>query len=243
MRMAFAKFGGLAVVALCCYWASRATLSYPWGMALAWLVPPLAFPISALTRRMLDAKPTAGRAEWTTLLTHYAVGLALGAGLLRAFRLAGERPGPPIPVPPQVSLAVAIATSAAVCLTVINLAWRGLGAPFAAKLSSRLATDWMYAWTRNPMGLCTILWLFSFGLRYRSWWLLAWVAVSFSPGWIFFVRRYEERELEIRFGEPYKEYKARTPFLWPRKPRAAGNAVPGTPERENSEEHAGYRSG
>ena len=29
-----------------------------------------------------------------------------------------------------------------------------------------------------------------------------------------------ERELEIRFGKAYLEYKARTPLLWPRRPRA-----------------------
>jgi protein-S-isoprenylcysteine O-methyltransferase Ste14 len=40
--------------------------------------------------------------------------------------------------------------------------------------------------------------------------------VSVFPGWIFFVKRYEERELEIRFGEFYVDYRARTPFLWPR---------------------------
>jgi len=31
-----------------------------------------------------------------------------------------------------------------------------------------LATDWMYARTRNPMLLCTLALLLSFGLRYRS---------------------------------------------------------------------------
>ena len=31
--------------------------------------------------------------------------------------------------------------------------------------------------------------------------------------WILFVRIYEERELEIRFGESYLRYKARTPFF------------------------------
>jgi protein-S-isoprenylcysteine O-methyltransferase Ste14 len=35
---------------------------------------------------------------------------------------------------------------------------------------------------------------------------------------------YEERELEIRFGQSYREYKARTSFLWPRKPRARVSA-------------------
>lgn len=227
MRIRIVKYGGLAVVALCWYWASQARLSYAWATAMTWCVPPLTFPITVVARRLLDAQPTATQAEWTTILQHYATMTALGVGAVLGLRLAGGRPGPLIPVPTWVSLPLVIATSAGCCLTVLNLAWRGLGAPLAVKLSSRLATDWMYAWTRNPMGLCTILWLFSFGLMYRSWWLIAWVAVSFTPAWIFFVKRYEERELEIRFGAGYLEYKARTPFLWPRKPRAPAPASAG----------------
>ncbi len=104
-------------------------------------------------------------------------------------------------------------------LSVVNLALRGLGAPFAVKISSRLATDWMYSWTRNPMVLCTLAWMIAGALMFRSVWLMAWLAVSATPGWLFFVKRYEERELEIRFGAAYLQYKARTPFLWPRRPR------------------------
>jgi protein-S-isoprenylcysteine O-methyltransferase Ste14 len=162
--------------------------------------------------------------QWVTVLAHYATMIALGAGIFRAFRLAKEWPGAEM-VPQKLSLALVILTSIANSLTVLNLAWRGLGAPFAVKLSSRLATDWMYRWTRNPMVLCTLLWLFSLGLMYRSLWIVVWLAVSVTPGWIFFVRRYEERELQIRFGDSYEEYRARTPFLWPRKPRAAACAA------------------
>jgi protein-S-isoprenylcysteine O-methyltransferase Ste14 len=33
-----------------------------------------------------------------------------------------------------------------------------------------------------------------------------------------FVKVYEERELEIRFGDSYRTYRSRTPLLFPRKP-------------------------
>jgi len=33
------------------------------------------------------------------------------------------------------------------------------------------------------------------------------------------VKVFEERELEIRFGASYLEYKSRTPMLFPRRPR------------------------
>jgi len=37
---------------------------------------------------------------------------------------------------------------------------------------------------------------------------------------VVFLKAFEERELEIRFGASYLEYKARTPMLWPRRPKA-----------------------
>jgi hypothetical protein len=44
--------------------------------------------------------------------------------------------------------------------------------------------------------------ILSVGLQYRSTWFVLWVILIVSPGWIFFVRIYEERELQIRFGPP-----------------------------------------
>jgi protein-S-isoprenylcysteine O-methyltransferase Ste14 len=75
------------------------------------------------------------------------------------------------------------------------------------------------------MLLSTLALLLSVGLRYRPTWFVLWLILSVSPGWIFFVRIYEERELEIRFGASYMEYRARTPLLWPRKPRPPGQST------------------
>ena len=109
-------------------------------------------------------------------------------------------------------------------LTVANLALRGLGAPFDIVLSRRLATDWMYTWTRNPMVLATLACLLSVGLWLQSGLFVAWVLILVTPAWVVYLKLYEERELEIRFGQSYREYKARTSFLWPRKPRAQATA-------------------
>ena len=144
--------------------------------------------------------------------------IVLGVGIFPAIRSVQQQPGV-LPIPHQFGLVLVWLTGTPTILTVLNLAVRGLGAPFAAKLSSRLATDWIYVWTRNPMLLCTLALLVSVGLLYRSLWFVLWVIVIVSPGWIFFVRIYEERELEIRFGVPYLEYREKTPFLLPGKPR------------------------
>ena len=87
MDLRLARIGGLVVVALCWYGARRAPWSSAWAMAFVWLVPPLTFPIAAAARKLLDARPTARRADWVTLLAHYATMIVLGAGIFRAFRL------------------------------------------------------------------------------------------------------------------------------------------------------------
>jgi protein-S-isoprenylcysteine O-methyltransferase Ste14 len=46
------------------------------------------------------------------------------------------------------------------------------------------------------------------------------VLLLVTPALLTFVKVYEERELEIRFGVSYLEYKAKTPMLFPRKPKA-----------------------
>ena len=120
-----------------------------------------------------------------------------------------------VPIPHLVAAFFLYATSAVVLLTVLNLALRGLGAPFAVALSRRLATDWLYSRTRNPMVLATLACLFAVGLWLQSALFLLWHLALVTPAWLFLVKVYEERELEIRFGEPYRLYRASTPFLWP----------------------------
>jgi protein-S-isoprenylcysteine O-methyltransferase Ste14 len=130
-----------------------------------------------------------------------------------------------IPIPGEVGLLLAIVTGAAAVLAVLNLALRGLGAPFAIALSRRLAIDWLYAWTRNPMVLATLAFLVALGIWLRSAGFVLWTLLLVSPALLFFVKVFEERELEIRFGVDYQAYKARTPMLIPRRPAVpAGKA-------------------
>ena len=113
-----------------------------------------------------------------------------------------------------------IVASLATLLTVVNLALRGLGAPFAVAFSRKLAVDWMYAWTRNPMVLGTLAFLLALGIWTQSLLFVAWVLLLVTPAWLAFVKIFEERELEICFGNSYLEYKAKTPLLFPHHPKA-----------------------
>jgi protein-S-isoprenylcysteine O-methyltransferase Ste14 len=212
----FLKAAGLALTVACWAWANDCERSRAWDLTLIWAAPLLNFPIAFLARKSLDRRPDAARADRVTTVAHYAAMIALGMAIFPAVRIVRHSPGWAIPVPRSIALALVWITGAAMSLSVVNLAVRGLGLPFAAKLSSRLASDWMYSRTRNPMVLATLAWLFSLGLLFQSVWFLVWVALILSPGWILFVRVYEQRELEVRFGASYLAYKARTPFLLPR---------------------------
>jgi protein-S-isoprenylcysteine O-methyltransferase Ste14 len=221
MTAKLARLAGLVLTVGCWVWARDVQRSATWNWALIWGTPLLAFPITLAGRRFLDTRPAAARVQWANIAVHYAMMIVLGCAIFPAARLGQQFPGPGLPLPRQLGLALLIITGFATLMTVLNLALRGLGAPFAARLSSRLAVDWMYAWTRNPMLLSTLALLVCMGLWNQSLGFVLWVLLIVSPGWIFFVWIYEQRELDIRFGSAYRDYKARTPFLWPHRPRAA----------------------
>jgi protein-S-isoprenylcysteine O-methyltransferase Ste14 len=189
-----------------------------------WVGPLLAFPVTRLGRKALESDPRPERAEGVNVVVHYAMMIVLGCSLFPAVRAILNLPTITLPVLRHLAGGLVGLTGVATFLTVLNLAIRGLGAPFAVKLSTRLATDWMYARTRNPMVLCTLAWFLCLGVWHQSARFILLLALSVVPGWLYFVKVYEERELEIRFGAAYGEYRARTPFLWPRIGRPAAPA-------------------
>jgi protein-S-isoprenylcysteine O-methyltransferase Ste14 len=179
----------------------------------------LVFPLVWLGRMILDRKPTTNRAAWITTFVHYSLGILFGVPIVRAVATHQDWSGWTVPIPVKIGLLLVIITGAAFLLTVVNLALKGFGAPFAIALSRKLAADWLYAWTRNPMVLAGLAFLLSLGIWYQSALFVIWVLILFAPALLFFIKVYEERELEIRFGTSYLEYKSRTPMLFPRRPK------------------------
>jgi protein-S-isoprenylcysteine O-methyltransferase Ste14 len=172
-----------------------------------------------MARTLLDQDPTPANAEWITTLIHAIVMILFGASIIRAVTTFETWRGWQIAVPVEVGLVLAILTGAIALLTVVNLALRGLGAPFALALSRRLAVDWFYAWTRNPMVLATLIFLVALGVWFQSALFILWVCFLMTPALLFFVKVFEERELEIRFGDAYLSYRSQTPMLVPRQPQ------------------------
>jgi protein-S-isoprenylcysteine O-methyltransferase Ste14 len=153
------------------------------------------------------------------MFVQFAVGNLFAVAIIRALTTHQDWPGWTLPIPAEIGLLLAIITGAAFLLTVVNLALKGFGAPFFIALSRKLAADWLYAWTRNPMVLAALAFLLSLGIWYQSVLFMLWVLILFAPALLVFVKVYEERELEFRFGASYLEYKSRTPMLFPRRPR------------------------
>jgi protein-S-isoprenylcysteine O-methyltransferase Ste14 len=180
----------------------------------------LTFPFVWLGRKILDRRQTIGHAVRTTTFVHFGLGFTFGVPIVRAVSTYHDWPGWVLPIPSVIGLVLVIITGTAFLLTVINLALKGFGAPFFIALSRKLAADWMYAWTRNPMALAGLFFFLSLGIWFQSALFVLWILIVFAPAYVFFAKVYEERELEIRFGASYLEYKSRTPMFFPRKPRS-----------------------
>jgi len=199
-------------------WVGRQQFSETTNLSVIVGAVVLVFPVAWLGRILLDRDPTPPSAEWLTTLIHALVMILFGSAIVRALATYESWRGWTIPIPRALGLVLAVITGAAALLSVLNLALRGLGAPFAIALSRRLASDWMYSWTRNPMVVGTLAFLVSLALWMQSALFLVWACFLVSPALLFFVRVFEERELAIRFGDAYLAYKARTPMLIPHRP-------------------------
>ena len=66
------------------------------------------------------------------------------------------------------------------------------------------------------MSLGLYLMAFGIGLLAGSTYLTVGALLLFVPAHIFYLKFFEEYELELRLGQSYTEYKQRVPFLFPR---------------------------
>ena len=223
---AFWQLGaGLALLAaMIAEWSWVQRTTFHTGVSVGLIVGGilLVYPAAALARRALERAPGPERGPWVTLALHVVLLVLLGNAIVEAAKTGTAWPGPALPFPRSGSLVLLWVTGVAAVLSVVNLAIIGLGAPFAPILSQRLATSWLYRWTRNPMGLGTLAFLAALGLWFQSLLFVAWALLLVTPAWLYFVVVYEERELEMRFGDSYREYRARTPLIIPGRRRAPG---------------------
>jgi protein-S-isoprenylcysteine O-methyltransferase Ste14 len=102
-------------------------------------------------------------------------------------------------------------------LAASNKSLRALGSGTNAfRLTKRIVEADVYRYTRNPMSLGYYLFALGVGFISGSSLLTLYVLFGLIPAHLFFLRFFEELELELRLGESYREYKQKTPFLIPR---------------------------
>lgn len=169
--------------------------------------------VTLVGRKLLDSNPTkvaeviAGVQALRLLIYGIAITKAIKTADAWTFGMV-------IPFPQDLGLIILILTGLVLAFTMLNLALGGLGGP-ALVSSLRLATGWMYKYIRNPMILAMFSWLVSWGIYLQSMAFIGWVLFLVIPVEVFFEKHFEEKELEVRFGESYLQYKAITPFMFP----------------------------
>jgi len=96
---------------------------------------------------------------------------------------------------------------------------QGKGTPAPIEPPKNFVAAGLYRFLRNPMYFGALLTVFAEALFFRSTWLLLYGAILWLALHIPTVL-FEEPQLERRFGDSYRQYKARTPRWIPRRPRS-----------------------
>jgi protein-S-isoprenylcysteine O-methyltransferase Ste14 len=88
------------------------------------------------------------------------------------------------------------------------------GTPFPMLPTKKLLIIGPFKYCRNPMTLGTVIMYFGIALMVGSYTSLLFV-VLFMLALVAYIKLVEEKELELRFGQEYVDYKNDTPFIIP----------------------------
>jgi protein-S-isoprenylcysteine O-methyltransferase Ste14 len=172
----------------------------------------------------LRKHPGKTNAEWTSRILHFLfwVGVipptGLGVfypGLWRFDEVLGLSPLPRLSILPVVGISMLLIGVFLFLVSNIVIRFSGKGA-HAFLLTKQVATVSVYRWTRNPMSMGFYFWSVGGGLLIGSTYWTFGALLLVIPMHIFYLKFFEEYELELRLGQPYLEYKRMVPFLFPR---------------------------
>jgi len=97
--------------------------------------------------------------------------------------------------------------------------FRARGTPVPINPPQKLITTGLYAHSRNPMLQGIFLVFFGVGVMTGSISLTFFFSPLFVLFFYFQVTKVEEKEMELKFGQAYIEYKQRVPRFFPRLPK------------------------
>jgi len=174
----------------------------------------------------LRKHPSKVNAEKSSRIMHFLFFAGLGTpflisvfypGLTHLDELVGLEP---LPLKPLFLIAgIILAIPGLYFLGISNKLLRSLGSGANAfRLTKQIVEKDIYKYIRNPMSLGYYLFSLSVGLMSGSTLFTLSVLLGLIPAHVFFLKFFEELELELRFGESYKEYKQKVPFLIPKLP-------------------------
>ena len=121
-----------------------------------------------------------------------------------------------LPGPVAISVGVPIASAGlGLYLWTLVLFARASGTQVPVAPTVRIVSTGPYAYTRNPMQTSAVFMVVGAGLAMNSWSFM-FGGLVIPIAYLVYIKYVEEVELEARFGDAYLEYKASTPFLFPR---------------------------
>lgn len=135
-------------------------------------------------------------------------------GLTRYDELLGFNPLPRLPVMSAVGGLAFLSGVFLILVSNVSLWISGRGAN-AFFLTKQLVAGSLYKLTRNPMSLGLYLGSVGIGLLVGSTYLTFGALLAVIPVHVFYLKYFEEYELELRLGPSYLAYKQRVPFLIP----------------------------
>jgi protein-S-isoprenylcysteine O-methyltransferase Ste14 len=91
----------------------------------------------------------------------------------------------------------------------------GRGTPVPLMATQELIVQRPYSYCRNPMALGTIVAVTGVAALIGSISALAIILLG-AALLLTYIKILEEKEMVLRFGKPYEEYRRRTPFIFPR---------------------------
>lgn len=107
--------------------------------------------------------------------------------------------------------------------TISDQLFRARGTPIPVVATKVLLVSGPFRLCRNPMGFGAITAYLGLAILSGSPVSIL-IVVLFTGFFIAYVKGFEEKELEARFGQSYRDYRASTPFIipFPRKPQPHG---------------------